>query len=48
MTTNKHGIVAATRDELMAIWVFDDDLFQLFDFSKFVLWCKITGVKVIG
>ena len=46
MTTNNRGIVSATRDELMAIWVFDDDLFRLFDFGKFVLWCKIVGVKV--
>ena len=44
----KHGLVSASRDELMAIWIFDDDLFRLFDFSKFVLWCKITGVKVNG
>ena len=46
MTTNNSGLVSASRDELMAIWLFDDDLFRLFDFRKFVLWCKITGVKV--
>ena len=46
MTTNDSGLVSASRDELMAIWLFDDDLFRLFDFRKFVLWCKITGVKV--
>lgn len=48
MTTNNRGLVSASKDELMAIWLFDDDLFRLFDFSKFVLWCKITGVKVNG
>ena len=48
MTTNNRGLVSASKDELMAIWLFDDDLFRLFDFSKFVLWCKITGVKVSG
>lgn len=48
MTTNNRGIVSASRDELMAIWVFDDDLFQLFDFFEWLLWCKITGVTVNG
>ena len=46
MMINNSGLVSASRDELMAIWLFDDDLFRLFDFRKFVLWCKITGVKV--
>ena len=48
MTTNNSGLVSASLDELMAIWLFDDDLFRLFDFSKFVLWCTITGVQVNG
>ena len=48
MTTNNSGLVSASRDELMAIWLFDDDLFRLFDFSRWVMWCKIGGVKVIG
>ena len=48
MTTNNRGIVSASRYELLAIWLFDDDLFRLFDFRKFVLWCKITGVTVNG
>ena len=48
MKTNDSGIVSASRDELLAIWLFDDDLFRLFDFSKWGLWCKIGGVKVIG
>ena len=48
MMINKSGLVYASRDELMAIWLFDDDLFQLFDFSRWVMWCKIGGVKVIG
>ena len=48
MITNKHGIVSASRDELMAIWVFDDDLFRLFDFIRWVMCCKIAGVKVNG
>ena len=46
MTTNNSGLVSASRNELLDIWLLDDDLFRLFDFSKFVLWCKITGVKV--
>ena len=48
MMTNNSGLVSASRDELMAIWLFDDDLFRLFDFSRWVMWCKIGGVKVIG
>ena len=46
MTINDSGLVTASRDELMAIWLFDDDIFQLFAFSEWLLWCKITGVKV--
>lgn len=41
-------LASASMDELMAIWVFDDDLFRLFDFSRWVMWCKITGVTVNG
>lgn len=48
MMINNSGLVFASRDELMAIWLFDDDLFRLFDFSRWVMWCKITGVTVNG
>ena len=48
MKTNNRGLVSASRNELMAIWLFDDDLFRLFDFGEFVLWCKITRVTVNG
>ena len=43
MMINNSGLVSAYRDELMAIWLFDDDLFRLFDFSRWVMWCRITG-----
>ena len=46
MMINNSGLVSASRDELMAIWMFDDDIFQLFAFSEWLLWCKIVGVKV--
>ena len=46
MTTNNSGLVSASKDELLAIWLFDDDIFQLFAFSEWLMWCKITGVKV--
>lgn len=46
MMINNSGLVSASKDELMAIWLFDDDLFRLFDFSRWVMWCKIVGVKV--
>ena len=46
MITNNRGLVSASKDELLDMWLLDDDRFRLFDFSKFVLWCKITGVRV--
>ena len=48
MMINNSGLVSASRYELMAIWLFDDDLFKLFAFSELLLWCKIAGVKVNG
>ena len=48
MITNNRGLVSASKDELMAIWLFDDDLFQLFAFPELSLWCKIAGVTVNG
>ena len=48
MMINNSGLVSASKDELMDIWLLDDDLFRMIDFSKFVLWCKITGVTVNG
>ena len=48
MITNNSGLVSASRDELLAIWLFDDDLFKLFDFSEWLLWCKIVRVQVNG
>lgn len=48
MMINNSGLVSASMDELMAIWLFDDDLFRLFDFSRWVMWCKIVGVEANG
>ena len=48
MMINNSVLVSASKDELMAIWLFDDDLFRLFDFSRWVMWCKIVGVTVNG
>ena len=48
MTINDSVLVSASKDELMAIWLFDDDIFQLFAFSEWLLWCKIAGVIVNG
>ena len=48
MITNKHGIVSASRDELIAIWLFDDDLFRLFEYAEWLMWCKIVGMTVNG
>ena len=46
MRINQDGIVSAAKDELLAIWIFDDDLFRLFAYDEWLLWCKIAGVKV--
>ena len=46
MMINNSGLVSASRDELLDMWLFGDDLFQLFAFSEWLLWCKIAGVKV--
>ena len=46
MTTNNRGIVSASKDELLAIWLFDDDLFRLFAYAEWLMWCRITGVTV--
>ena len=48
MMINNSGLVSASRDELMDIWLFDDDLFRVFAYSEWLMWCKITGVKVNG
>ena len=48
MMTNNSGLASASKDELMAIWLFDDDLFRLFAYAEWLLWCKITGVTVNG
>lgn len=48
MITNEHGIVSASRDELLAVWTFDDDLFRMFAFSEWLMWARIVGVKVHG
>ena len=46
MRINQDGLVSASKDELMAIWLFDDDLFRLLAYAEWIMWCKITGVKV--
>lgn len=48
MTINEHGILAASRDELMAFWIIDNDLFRLVSFWEFLIRCKQQGVKVYG
>lgn len=48
MTINDSGLVSTSKDELLAIWLFDDDLFRLFAYAEWIMWCKIAGVKVNG
>lgn len=46
MITNEHGIVAASKMELLAIWLYDNDLFRLLPYGEWVLRCKALGVTV--
>lgn len=48
MATNESGIVSATKLELFALWLFDDDIFRLFPFPEWLYWCEMVGVKVYG
>lgn len=48
MITDKFGIVAASKLELLAIYIFDNDLFRLMPFGKWVYWLETQGVKVSG
>lgn len=48
MKIDGNGIAAATKTELLAIWTFDDDLYQLMPFAEWVKWCRIEGVHVDG
>ena len=48
MVINEHGIVAASKNELLAFWIIDNDLFRLFPFREFLIRCKVQGVKVHG
>ena len=48
MITNEHGIVSASRAEMMAYWIIDDDLFRLFSFWEWLHRSMALGVKVHG
>lgn len=48
MAINEHGIVSASKFELLAIWLFDDDLFRLIPFGEWFMRCIGQGVKVNG
>jgi hypothetical protein len=48
MTINSEGIQTASRDELLAYWIIDNDLFRLFSFWEWLHRCKAQGVKVYG
>ena len=48
MITNEHGIVSASKMELLAFWIIDNDLFRLLPFGEFLIRCKTQGVTVNG
>lgn len=48
MVTDKFGIVAASKMELLAIYIFDNDLFRLMPFGEWEIRCKVQGVLVNG
>lgn len=47
MIIDNNGLVSASRNELLAFWIIDDDLFSLFPFGEFLIRCKTQGVKVL-
>lgn len=46
MKVNEHGVESASRDELLAFWIIDDDLFRLFSFWEWLHRCVAVGVRV--
>jgi len=48
MIFDSGGILAVSKTELLAIWLYDNDLFRLMPFGKWVYGCMMQGVKVYG
>lgn len=48
MTINSEGIAAASKAELLAIWLYDNDLFRTMFFGEWLYRCKVLGVTVNG
>jgi hypothetical protein len=48
MIFDNNGILSASKTELLAMWLYDNDLFRLMPFGKWVYWMKYQGVKVHG
>ena len=48
MIIDNNGIVAASKLELLAFYIYDPDLFKLMPFEEWVIRCKTQGVKVHG
>lgn len=48
MKVDFDGIVAASMLELLAIYIYDSDLYKLMTFDEWVIRCKVQGVKVNG
>ena len=48
MIVDKFGIAAASVLELLAIYIFDEDLLPLMSYREWVQRCKRQGVMVHG
>lgn len=46
MIFDNSGILTASKTELLAIWIYDNDLFRLMPFGRLVYLMKYQGVKV--
>lgn len=46
MLYNSDGLVSASRGELFAFWVIDNDLFHLLPYREFLIRIKNQGVFV--
>jgi hypothetical protein len=48
LTINENGIATASQLELLAIYIYDEDISELMGFDEWLCRCKALGVKVIG
>ena len=48
MRINNQGLTEASILELLAFYIYDNDLFKLMSFGEWIIRCKAQGVRVSG